>query len=177
MICFWLRPRCASALKHCNLQYKIDLTPQNVSEMDPFFICIDFYKRKSTFSFESASCIYQDFERQPQKCFSAITCAIWLRLIFRGRGSAWFFGAQLLYFWPRGPLPGPRIQFLARDPRSGSRLGLGDVLAKSGTPKNMVLFRNGHPNPEYGESRDPNGLYEVLEVFGRGGFPPKALRT
>ena len=27
MICFWLRPRCAFALKHCKLQYKMDLTP------------------------------------------------------------------------------------------------------------------------------------------------------
>mgnify|MGYP003330121743 CR=1 FL=1 len=39
----------------------------------------------------------------PPKWFLAITCAIWLRLIFRGRGSAWFFGAHLLFFhaWGR----------------------------------------------------------------------------
>ena len=34
----------------------------------------------------------------PPKWFLAITCAIWLCLIFRGRGSAWFFGAHLLFF-------------------------------------------------------------------------------
>ena len=49
-------------------------------------------------SSQIAPCIYQDFERYPPKWFSAITCAIWLRLIFRGRGSAWFFGAHLLFF-------------------------------------------------------------------------------
>ena len=38
----------------------------------------------------------------PPKWFSAITCAIWLRLIFRGRGSAWFFGTHLLFFHARG---------------------------------------------------------------------------
>ena len=43
-----------------------------------------------------------DFERYPPKWFLAITCAIWLRLIFRGRGSAWFFGAHLLFFHARG---------------------------------------------------------------------------
>ena len=48
-----------------------------------------------------APCIYPDFERYPPKWFSAITCAIWLRLIFRGRGSAWFFGAHLLFFHAR----------------------------------------------------------------------------
>ena len=63
---------------------------------------IHFYNRKSTLSFQIAPCIHQDFERYPPKWFSAITCAIWLRLIFRGRGSAWFFGAHLLFFHARG---------------------------------------------------------------------------
>ena len=40
----------------------------------------------------------------------------------------------------------------------------------------MVLFRKGPQNPDSRESRDPNGLYGVLDVFGRGGFPPKAIR-
>ena len=53
-------------------------------------------------SSQIAPCIYQGFLRYPPKWFSAITCAIWLRLIFRGRGSAWFFGAHRLFFHARG---------------------------------------------------------------------------
>ena len=42
------------------------------------------------------------------KWFLAVTCTIWLGLIFRGRGSAWNFGAHLLFFhaWGLG-LGGP----------------------------------------------------------------------
>ena len=69
------------------------------------------YNRESTFPSQIAPCIYQDFERHPPKWFSAITCAIWLRLIFRGRGSAWFFGAHLLFFHARGRILEPRIGF------------------------------------------------------------------
>ena len=58
-----------------------------------------------------APCIYPDFERYPPKWFSAITCAIWLRLIFRGRGSAWFFGAHLLFFHARGRILEARVGF------------------------------------------------------------------
>ena len=59
----------------------------------------------------AAPCIYPDFERYPPKWFLAITCAIWLRLIFRGRGSAWFFGAHLLFFHAQGQILEPRIGF------------------------------------------------------------------
>ena len=59
----------------------------------------------------------------PPKRFSAITCAIWLRLIFRGRGSAWFFGAHLLFFHARGRILeagvgfwNPEVDILARGP-------------------------------------------------------------
>ena len=58
-----------------------------------------------------APCIYPDFERYPPKWFLAITCAIWLRLIFRGRGSAWFFGTHLLFFHAQGQILEPRIGF------------------------------------------------------------------
>ena len=37
--------------------------------------------------------------------------------------------------------------------------------------KNMVLLRNGRQNPEYGETRDPNGFSRFLEVFGRARVP------
>ena len=70
-----------------------------------------------------APCIYPDFERYPPKRFSAITCAIWLRLIFRGRGSAWFFGAHLLFFacpgadfGGRARILDPQVDILARGP-------------------------------------------------------------
>ena len=71
---------------------------------------------------------YTTFSRRilrgiPPKWFSAITCAIWLRLIFRGRGSAWFFGAHLLFFhaWGRILEAGirfwsPEVNILARGP-------------------------------------------------------------
>ena len=35
----------------------------------------------------------------------------------------------------------------------------------------MVSFGKWFQNPEYGESRDPNGLYGILEAFGRAGLP------
>ena len=40
----------------------------------------------------------------------------------------------------------------------------------------MVLLGDGPPNPDFGESRDPNGLYGVQEVFGRARFPPNPSR-
>ena len=46
--------------------------------------------------------------------------------------------------------------------------------SQNGTQKNIVLFWKWFPNPEYGESRDPNRLYGVLEAFGRAGLPPNA---
>ena len=46
-----------------------------------------------------------------------------------------------------------------------------------GAQKNLVLFWKWFHNPEYGESRDPNGLYGVLEAFGRAGLPPNPPKT
>ena len=46
-----------------------------------------------------------------RKWFLAIICTIWLRLQFRGRGSAWFFSAHLLYFHAQGQILEPRIGF------------------------------------------------------------------
>ena len=45
------------------------------------------------------------------KWFWTITCAIWLRLQFRGRGSAQNFGAHLLFFHAPGWILGPRVRF------------------------------------------------------------------
>ena len=90
-------------------------------------------------SSQIAPCIYQDFERYPPKWFSAITCAIWLRLIFRGRGSAWFFGAHLLFFHARGRILeagvgfwNPEVDILPR----------GRFLSDFWVPKKVVLWRN-----------------------------------
>ena len=51
-------------------------------------------------------------------------------------------------------------------------LGPGHFWSQNGAQKNMVLFWKWFQNPEYGESCDPNGLYGVLEAFGRAGLPP-----
>ena len=125
-----------------NYYTKWTLPLQNASEMVPFLIFIDFYNRKSTLSFQIAPCIHQDFERYPPKWFSAITCAIWLRLIFRGRGSAWFFGAHLLFFhaWGRILEAGvgfwnPEVDILAR----------GRFWSDFGIPKNIFFFLSNCP--------------------------------
>ena len=41
----------------------------------------------------------------------------------------------------------------------------------------MVLLEDGPPNPDVGESRDPNEFYGLQDVFGRGGFAQNAPRT
>ena len=61
------------------------------------------------------------------------------------------------------------------------KFGLPEAAARAkhqgfGTPEKMVLLGNGPPNPDFGESRDPNGLYGVLEVFGCARFPPNPSR-
>ena len=85
-----------------------------------------------------------------RKCFLAITCTIWLRLKFRGRGSAWFFSAHLLYFHAQGQILEPRIGFWI--PRS--TLWPGDpFVLKKWSRKNMFCggmilwwgFRGIHP--------------------------------
>ena len=40
----------------------------------------------------------------------------------------------------------------------------------------MVLLEDGPPNPDFGESRDPNGFYGVQEAFGRARFPPNPTK-
>ena len=40
----------------------------------------------------------------------------------------------------------------------------------------MVLLRNGPRNPDFGESRDPNGLYGTQDLFGRARFPPNPTK-
>ena len=62
---------------------------------------------------------------------------------------------------------------LAWDPKSDTRLVQGDVLNKSGVPKNMVLLGNGFEIGDYGISRDQNGLYGTQEAFGKASFPSK----
>ena len=47
----------------------------------------------------------------PPEWFWAITCTIWLRLEFRGRGSAWFFSPHLLFVHAQGRIFEPRIGF------------------------------------------------------------------
>ena len=75
----------------------------------------------------------------PPKWFLAITCTIWLRLIFRGRGSAWFFGAHLLFFHALGQILeagvgfwDPEVDILARGPFWHQKV----------VPKKVVLWRN-----------------------------------
>ena len=55
--------------------------------------------------------MYFDFEGYPPEWFLAITCTIWLRLKYRGRGSAWIFSAHLLFFHAWGQIFEPRIGF------------------------------------------------------------------
>ena len=76
-----------------NFQYKINFFLSDVALAAPGL---------RSLACRLGSPLHVDFERYPPKWFSAITCAIWLRLIFRGRGSAWFFGAHLLFFHARG---------------------------------------------------------------------------
>ena len=78
---------------------------------------------------------------------------------------------------PRYPRRVPRSPNLVQFPK----IGLPEAAARAkhqgfGTPEKMVLLRNGPPNPDFGESRDPNGLYGVQDVFGRARFPPNPTR-
>ena len=115
---------------------------------------IDFgYARIWRGSSQIAPCIYLDFERHPPKWFSAITCAIWLRLIFRGRGSAWFFGAHLLFFHARGRILEAGAGFLDL----GSTFWPGDLFGiKNVAPLKIVLQRNGFVVRIQGDPSCPN---------------------
>ena len=99
----------------------------------------------------------------------AITCTICLHFQIRDRGSAWFFGAHLFVFWPRGLIFGPRNQNL--DPGFGNwaRAGPGSFLEKHGFAKEW--FPNWRlwdfPRPEW-IVWYPGGLWESQ-------FPPNPL--
>ena len=78
-----------------------------------------------------------------RKWFWAITCTIWLRLEFRGRHSAWFFGAHLLFFHAIGWISEPRIGFWIPKSTFWPRDHFG---TKKGSRKNlfcggMILWR------------------------------------
>ena len=111
----------------------------NVADFRGFSIQNKLFPHRCCLGSPWAPCIYPDFERYPPKWFSAITCAIWLRLIFRGRGSAWFFGAHLLFFHARGRILeagvgfwNPEVDILAR----------GRFWSDFGVPKKIILQRN-----------------------------------
>ena len=137
MVPSWLPSRTPALSNIVNYNTKWTLPLQNASEMVPFLIFIDLYNRTSTLSFQIAPCIHQDFERHPPKWFSVRTCAIWLRLIFRGRGSARFFGAHLLFFHARGRILEAGVGFLDL----GSTFWPGDFFwVKNGSRKIYFCF-------------------------------------
>ena len=116
--------------------------------------------------------IYRDFESFPPQWFSAITCAIWLRLIFRGRGSAWVFGAHLLLFHGRGWILeagvgfwNPEVDILAR----------GRFLPDLGVLKKIVLQRNGFVVRIQGGPSCPNEFYVPWEPYGQATLPKTLL--
>ena len=144
-----LRSRLPVVLKPCKLQYKMDLTLKNPSvvfkkiiEMLPisfiFTIQNQLFPLRCRLGSPWAPCIHPDFERYPPKWFLAITCAIWLRLIFRGRGSAWFFGAHLLFFHARVRILEARSGFLDL----GSTFWPGEFFGVKNSAEKIVLWRN-----------------------------------
>ena len=83
----------------------------NVTDFLVFSIQINFFLLDVALAAPGPLAYTRILRGTPQKWFSAITCAIWLRLIFRGRGSAWFFGAHRLFFHARGRILEARIGF------------------------------------------------------------------
>ena len=79
------------------------------------------------------------FSEISPKWFSAITFAIWLRLIFRGRVSAWFFGAHLLFFHARGRILEAGVRFWNPEVDILARGGFWSVF---GVPEKIILRRN-----------------------------------
>ena len=75
-------------------------------------------------------------------------------------------------FGPGDQILDPGSKFWTRDFKIWPGLGPGHFWGENGAWENMVLFGKWFQNPGYGESRDPNGLYGVLEAFGRAGLPP-----
>ena len=124
-------------------------------------------------SSQVAPCIYQGFESYLPKWFSAITCALWLRLIFRGWGSAWFSGAHLLFFHARGRILeagvgfwNPKVDILAR----------GRFLSDFGVPKKIVLQRKYFLVRIQGDPSCPNELYGPWEPYGQATLPQNPFK-
>ena len=143
---------------------------RNVADFFDFQYKINFFPLRCRLGSPWAPCIYPDFERYPPKWFSAITCAIWLRLIFRGRGSAWFFGAHLLFFhaWGRILEAGvgfwnPEVDILAR----------GRFLGDFGVPKNTFLQRNDFVAGIQGDPSCPNEFNGPHETYGQATLSKK----
>ena len=63
-------------------------------------------------------------------CFLAVFC--FLFFFFRGRGSAWNFGAHLFLFMPGGGFGGPGTDFGT----PGQHVGLGMLWGKFSDPEN-----------------------------------------
>ena len=95
--------------------------------------------------------------------FLAITCTIWLRLIFRGRGSAWNFGAHLLFFHARGWIWWAQIGFW--DPQVNI-LAWGRFGVNFGVPKNILLQGNDFVVGIQGNPFCPNEFYGPWDAFG-----------
>ena len=47
---------------------------------------------------------------------------------------------------------------------------------QNGGWENMVSWRNGFENGDYGIPQDPNGLYGTQEAFGKASFPQNTLK-
>ena len=167
MVPFWTRARCATALKQCKLRYKMDLTSPKCKRngRSRHFVLVFIIENPDS-SLKSSlghpwdprgpASSQMPLMSGTPKMVSAITCAIWLRLIFRGRGSAWFFGAHLLFFdaWGRileagGGFWNPEVDILAR----------GRFWSAFGVLKKMVLQRNGFVARIQGNPSCPNEFY------------------
>ena len=82
------------------------------------------------------------------------------------------FRPESFWFWARGdPFLNPRTKIWIQDLEIGLRLARGGFGRENGGWKNMVLWRNGFENGDWGKSRDPNGLYGTQEAFGKASFP------
>ena len=160
-------------LKHCKLQYKMDLTlkntPQNQHVNRVFAEQPVFYNTKST-------CLPRLGLFCP-KVVSVHNLDHMAPFSNPRPGFCMVFRCACFWFWV------PGSHFWTPDPKFGpgiSKLGPGwpgEVFGpKNGGPKNMVLFGNGFEMGDCGISHDPNGLYGTQEAFGRAGLPQNPTR-
>ena len=84
-------------------------------------------------------------------------------------GPCWAPGPKMVPNSPPGLKIRPRVQIWGW---FGPRLARGASGAPKWGPKNMVLWRNGFENGDYGISRDPNEFYGTQEAFGNASFSP-----